>query len=294
MASDDNVVKMPTELTRLFADARRAVAMGTESKQKFIEGKLLLMASLAAIRAKFPDNETFGKSCAEHGLGENVVSKDDRSILIQWAERPEWTRTVLEKTERTSVQTIHRNEWLDSLRSPTKSPVNQKSPQVGGSKTKSVHAALQANEATGTKASHKEVARALGVSESTVTEAARDLKAARTAELGQIYYTKAQDHHVEMKLKILDKEREKSFEARVTAENKRQIDILFPQLEEIQNAAKRNEKYYREQIERHAIFTEAEYRDLLFCTHEANPSKETRERAFIALNAKKLQLTGKL
>ena len=115
MATEDNVVKLPTELARLFKDAHRAVAMGAESKQKFVEGKLLLSISLAAIRAKFEDNEAFGKSCTEHGLGENIVPKNDRYILIQWAERPEWTRMVLEKTERTSVRTIHEKEWLDSL-----------------------------------------------------------------------------------------------------------------------------------------------------------------------------------
>ena len=41
------------------------------------------------------------------------------------------------------------------------------------------------------------------------------------------------------------------------------------------------------------IFTMAEYNDLLLCTHEANPSPETRKRAFMALNARKFQLTGK-
>ena len=75
--------------------------------------------------------------------------------------------------------------------------------------------------------------------------------------------------------------------------NKIDIDKLFPTLEELQNKAKLNEKYYRELIEKHAIFTEAEYRDILLCTHEGNPSEETRKRAFMALNAKKLQLTGK-
>ena len=53
------------------------------------------------------------------------------------------------------------------------------------------------------------------------------------------------------------------------------------------------EKLYRGLIEKQAIFTEPEYRDILLCTHEANPSEETRKRAFMALNAKKIQLTGK-
>lgn len=124
--------------------------------------------------------------------------------------------------------------------------------------------------------------------------ATRELKLEDTLAPQELKLTKAQERDIEARVRILDKEREKTFEARVTEATKARIDVLFPDLEKLREDAKRNEKYYREQIEKRAVFSETEYRDILLCTHEANPSKETRERAFIALNAKKLQLTGKL
>jgi transposase len=150
---------------------------------------------------------------------------------------------------------------------------------------------LQANEAEGIKLSRKQVAEALNVSVGTVLEAARDLRAARSVE--QYTYTKAQDTHVEARVKARLAELEATFEKRVQEANQKQIKILFPDLKAIQDRAALTEKLYRSQLEKIAILTEAEYRDILLCTHEGNPSPETRKRAFIALNAKKLQLTGK-
>ena len=295
----ENVVKFPNELTNLFKDAHRAIAMGAESKQKFVEGKLLLSASLAAIRERFDDNEAFGKACSEHGLGENIVSKNERSILIQWAERPEWTRTVLEKTERTSIRMIHAREWIDqSLPSAGKSPANQKPP--GGKAFEPIADFIRAEEArTGELPRENDITRATGASSGTVHTVSAVFRALRADadSTAPLRFTKAQEHHVEMRVKTEVKsaieQLNASFEIEVQKRNKADIDKLFPDLEEMRKKAATNERYFREQMEKHAIFTEAEYRDLLLCTHESNPSDETRKRAFMALSAKRLQLTGK-
>lgn len=148
---------------------------------------------------------------------------------------------------------------------------------------------------TGKAPSRSDVAKAAAVHNSTADIVVKIVQAelAASATLSQPQFTKAQENHIEAKIRARMREMEKEFDARVTAENKRQIDILFPDLEQLQESARLNEKYYRERLESVAIFTEGEYRDILLCTHEANPSAETRQRAFMALNRKKLLLTGK-
>ena len=117
----------------------------------------------------------------------------------------------------------------------------------------------------------------------------------------EIIYTKAQEHHVEARIKAVTKELEKANKAReamfwerVTKEANASCAKRFPHLQERENDVIRAEKHWRAVASNHKpIFTDAEYRDLLLCTHEANPSEETRKRAFMALKAAKLQLTGK-
>jgi hypothetical protein len=107
-------------------------------------------------------------------------------------------------------------------------------------------------------------------------------------------FTKGQDQQIEARLKVRQAELERTFDARVTAENQKQIASLFPDLEKIRDDAKRAEKMYLGLIEKQAVLKEAEYMDILRACHPDNSAgKDVRERAFITLNAKKLQLTGK-
>ena len=221
---NETVVKFPNELNRLFDDAHRAVAMGTENKQKFVEGKILLSASLEAIRAKFKDNEAFGKSCSEHGLGENIVSRNDRYILIEWAERPEWNRTVLEKTERTSVRTIHEKEWRTTLHSPVQSPQRV-------NKAEETAKAIKAE--TGKWPTQKTLVEITGLNRRNVDNALRTAKAVEDARTApeEITYTKAQEYHIEARIKANTKDNmrmlEQQFEARVAERNREDIAKLF-------------------------------------------------------------------
>jgi hypothetical protein len=295
MASDDNVVKMPDPLERRAQKIEAAldrqddaIERGERAADDWRAATLDLAIEVAAAKAEFNNNTKKFGEWRKGRFGDNRLDPNVCAALVRWGADPEGTRKMLAGEKSQSVRVI------DLRVSKTAN-----SPSIGGSKSKSAHAALQANEATGTKASHKEVARALGVSESTVTEAARDLKAARTTELGQIYYTKAQDAHVEARVKIAIKakiaEYDKLFEARVTEATKARIDLLFPDLEKLREDAKRNEKYYRELIAKNALFTEDQVMDIVKACHPDNSaSREVRNRAFIAVNAKKLILMGKV
>ena len=286
----ENIVKFPNELTRLFEDAHRAVAMGQESKEKFVEGKLLLSSSLAAIRTRFKDNEAFGKSCAEHGLGENIINKNDRAYLIQWAERPEWTRTVLEKTERTSVRYIHEKEWLETLPHTGKSPL-----APGGKAFEPIANFIRAEEArTGELPKENDITRATGASSSTVHTVSAVFRALRANadSTAPIRFTKADHYHVEALAKARMRELEKEFEARVIAKNQEEIAKLFPDLEELQKAAVLNERYYREMVAKEAVLTLQEWHDLVFLAHNKEVSEERKKRAAQTLITNKLRLTG--
>ena len=147
---------------------------------------------------------------------------------------------------------------------------------------------------TGKWPDRKIVSELSGISERAVDNAMRTVKAVEEARAApvEITYTKAQEYHLEARLKVLDAEREKTFEARVTARNQEDIAKLFPRLQEIQDQAELNEKTYREMIAKIAVLTKAEYVDILFCVHNEHVEADRRKRAGIALIAKKLQLTG--
>ncbi len=149
---------------------------------------------------------------------------------------------------------------------------------------------------TGELPTRNEIAKAAGVHNSIADTALKVVKAEYAAKIAppQPQFTKAQEYHIEAQVKIRFRELEKEFEAHVTARNQEDIAKLFPKLQEIQDQAALNEKLYRELIAKHAIFTEVECMDIIKACHPDNSATpEVRQRAFIAINAKKFQLTGR-
>lgn len=294
MMTEDNVVKLPTELVRLFEDAHRAVAMGAEGEHKSIESRLLLMVSLAAIKAKFKDNISFGKSCTEHGLGENVISAVDRAILIQWAEKPEWTRTVLEKTDYKSIRRIHDNDWR--LSTGAKTEENQK--PAGGPKLQEAKDKILAYEAVEGKLPpadrHFQME---GVTPSTYDRAIREVRGARAqAEaLGPLKPSKTTAIHIEAIVARRLRELEREFSERVRLALLERNADYRELLEKSQKEASEKWERYDNLINSHKpIFNETEFITILTCLHPDNSaSVEKRNIAFRAFNAMKFQLTGK-
>ena len=145
---------------------------------------------------------------------------------------------------------------------------------------------------TGQWPSRTTLSKITGLSGRAADNALRTLKAVEmaTGTTTAITYTKAQDHHIRAKIKILEAE----FRDHVRRAAQKLYDENFPTLEREKLEAFQQKRDYERLFNAHEhIFTMAEYNDLLLCTHEANPSDETRKRAFMALNARKFQLTGK-
>jgi hypothetical protein len=67
---------------------------------------------------------------------------------------------------------------------------------------------------------------------------------------------------------------------------------MFPDLKQRYDDTARKEKVYTEQLNKRAVFTKAEYVDLLFCVRNEHVPQERRDRATIALEAQKLKLVG--
>jgi len=145
---------------------------------------------------------------------------------------------------------------------------------------------------TGKWPDRKTVSDISGVSPRAVDNAMRTVKAveeARTAP--EVFtYTKAQNHHLEARLKVLDAEREKTFKERVAAQNREEIVRLFPKLQEMQDQAALTEKTYREMIAKKTVLDRKIYYDLLFLSHNKEVDEDRKTRVSQFLIANKLRL----
>jgi hypothetical protein len=291
MPTDDNVIKMPGRLARLAERAKKAAHACEEAGKATFAAIIEYGDALLEGRAEFPSDEQFGQWIAREGLGQikPFDQQQERTAAMQIAELSSQGSVPWDGCPHQRPTNIM--SWWRARQKPIELQ------SYGGPKREKAVDAILAYEAE-----HGELPTAIwggtvpGVTPSTYYHTLREIKSIRAHgdTAWPLRFTKAQEHHIEALVKLKTKELESNFEDRVVEETKKRIDILFPKLEKLEESAKTNEKYYRERLESLAIFSEAEYRDILLCTHEANPSKETRERAFIALNAKKLQLTGKL
>lgn len=271
----------------LSAVVRIENAKTTDEVQKVIkEAKVLIAAARAAKNREYQEKGKEIQEMANRQLGMLMASQRDAGLMSRGG-RPSKNRVG----EKPGLKDAGIDKNLAHA-------ARKAYPEGWAPKHDQARAAVRAKLEAGATVSRNEIAKEVGSGAGTVQRAFEyergRLDGLAEAEARGATYTKAQVNHVEKLIKIRMRELEAEFEARVTDETKRRIDILFPDLEEMRRSAKLNEKYYRERLESVAIFTEAEYRDILLCTHEGNPSKETRQRAFIAFNVKKTQLTGKL
>jgi hypothetical protein len=142
----------------------------------------------------------------------------------------------------------------------------------------------------------QEAMKASGLSRIVVEPALATVKAENRIAPSTHTYTKAQEHHVEARVQVEIKaameQLHKTFEDRVLAEFKRRSEILFPRLQERQDKIAISEKYLRDQLDRHAVFTKPEYTDILFCVRNEHTPQDRRDRATIALEKHKARLVG--
>jgi hypothetical protein len=198
----------------------------------------------------------------------------------------------------------HIMAWYNEMRRehtalPTAHAVSRKAPSqkpYGGPKRDKAVAAILTYEAE-----HGELPSAVwgetapGVTPSTYYHTLREIKSIRAGAAGPLKFTKAQEQHVEAKLKAHMKRSNAEFDERVRLavleENKDYRAVLDKSKREA------SEKFlmYEELINNYnTIFTEAEFANIRFCLHPDNSaSADKRQLAFTTFNIKKLQLTGK-
>ena len=287
------VVKMPDLLERLAKRLTATLAKDSKVRSEWVETKLEQAEVLATAKGQFPNTKKFGEWLNANGFGDNIIPHEARAALIDFGTDLHRARMILERTESWSVRLVHKNEWNGRLSSAAKSP--SRGPRMAAGK-----AFVQAYEAErGKLPSEDEIAEGANTSRSTAHTISVAFKSRRNDELNPVKFTKAQDAHCEARIKAgvkaKMKEMESEFSARVVAENKRQIDILFPNLEKMQNEAERQKELYETIINNHKpVFTETEFNDIRFCLHPDNSaSTERRAHAFKTFNLMKLQLTGK-
>lgn len=245
MNENDNVVPMPNKLERKATNIKKLLGQQQSNRQEWIEMAIALAIEVLDARTEFKKDIDFGNWCACNDLR---LNKNARAALVEMGADPIRMRAVLEKSQRTSFESIHRYDWkiprVPKLRKPP-----QKLPSIEGLR--------KADE--------------------------QKIEAIIRAEFKRLQ--KQYDEMVRTLNATIEEKVERLFNERKA--------VAFPKLQEtLEKANERREMYNKLINDYHAPFTGEEYRAILLCTHEANPSEETRKRAFMALNAKKLQLTG--
>jgi hypothetical protein len=282
--TEDNVLKMPDRLERRAQKIEAAMKRRENGDKEWIEGTLELAVELAGARAELQADQAFGKWCGSR-FGTNVIPRDERAILVQWGQNPEQTRLMLEKAESHSIQMIDRR-----FRSATKPP---KVSAATTPKRTAAAATIRAQKAvTGVYPTVAQAIKASGLSRIVIEPALATVKAEDNIAPTEPRLTKADNAFIEATIKIRLQELEKTFEARVLAEYQCRANLMFPMLQEIKDRVSIRDKYLTEQLNKSAVFTKAEYIDVLFCVRNEHVSQERRDRATIALETKKIRLVG--
>ena len=145
-----------------------------------------------------------------------------------------------------------------------------------------------------------------------LTKARQEIAALRrqlavaVATEAKVQFTKAQQAHVDTAIRRRARELEKEHAAReAQLEHHFREEVIkrcneneakrFPLLQERENRAFEREEYWRKMMNNHKpIFNETEFNIIRACLHPDNSaSEDKRKTAFMAVNVKKLQLTGK-
>lgn len=327
MNAPDNIIT--PRLEKLAERALSAVRAYEAGIAKQHEGRAAAVAAVieygaALIEGRIScgqDDTRFGRWIVERGLDQTKPfdEQQERTAAMKIAQiSAQGTRTLGEcpRARPTNIMTW----WRDQQRK--KNGVIAKRESKIGRKVKAAVADAKAYmEERGALPSERDM-NALGHSDGTtstakaILEAEEAVRAEETAkreqlvkeavEVKTVKFTKAQDHHVEVKIRALTKKLEKEFAARKVeleklfwAEVGKACDAneakRFPLLQQRENKAFEMEQHWRQMINKHKpIFTEEEFNIIRACLHPDNSASEERRRtAFGAFNAQKLQLTGR-
>jgi hypothetical protein len=291
MTVEDNIIKMPDRLERRAQKIEAAMARRAKGDSEWVEATLELAVELAGARADHGnDNNAFGRWLNER-FGNRAPSHQDRAALIRWGKDPAQTRIMLENRETNSIRQID-----EGFTNPGKTPSFQ--PPVTKPRINEVEIVAATIKAeTGKWPDSKTLAQVTGKSTRAADNALRTVKAVEEAVTvpSEVRYTKAQEYHLDARLKARTRQLEADFNERVRLAMLEHNKEYRKGLEELQQKA-REQINLHEKLNNHfrPIFTEIEFMTIMTCLHPDNSaSKEKRDTAFKAFNAVKFQLTGK-
>ena len=191
MTAEDNIVKMPDRLERRAQKIEAAMARRAKGDEEWVEGTIELAVELAGARSDCGDDDTRFGAWIRGRFGDNRLPRGDQEALIRWGRDPEGTRFLFTNTTNLSIryidQTLHRNV--------------QGSPDTV--KREEAKEAIRVHKATyGVYPSVIEACRDTGLSRIVIEPALAAVKAEDRIAPSEIRFTKAQEHHVEMRVKI--------------------------------------------------------------------------------------------
>lgn len=107
----DNVVQMPSAVTRIVAQIKADLKRRAAGDKEWIDGTYDLCIHLAELRGQFSGNIEFGRACEENGLGRSVINHQTRAIAVTMGKEPDALLECLMETDRRSIETIYRLEF---------------------------------------------------------------------------------------------------------------------------------------------------------------------------------------
>lgn len=294
MAQEDNVVKLPDLLERRAIKIEAALVRKAKNEADWIEAVIELAIELGGARAELNSDQAFGEwftnrfTCAG-----KPISHQDRAILVRWgAATPDELRTVLAQEESRSIRQIDtRHPNLGKPARAYSKPVTPPPPKTTIVREEAKEVIRAYRDTHGSYPSVAEAGKVTGKSRIVIEPALAAVIAEDKIAPTTHTFTKAQDKEVEARIKVL----ESQFNERVRlAMLERNKDYLIT-LDQLKKEASEKAYHYGQMINNHnPIFTEEEFKTIIICLHPDNSaSKEKRDTAFKAVQARKLQLTGK-
>jgi hypothetical protein len=318
MADNDNVVKLPDPLERRAVKIEAALVRRDKSREEWIAATIELAIELAGARDEFVADQAFGE-WLDSRFPHVRIPKNDRAALIRWGREPDRAHAMLSKTERTSYQHIHANEWIP----PTPQPPLPPPPEPKLISMPPAQPAPQPTPLPTPKPSQAAVLKQLDRAEAirqgktvqplpldietvnSIHKQVRDLATTVPNLAGKARRSFEKTLAAEMTKLIaelnLHKERINiEAAAKIEQEVKRRLTLQLPEYEKRVTAAREREEYYGKLVRAVKVpLTQAEFETIRNILHpNAHPmatddTKKKLNDAFVILNLKKLNLTGK-
>jgi len=105
----DPIVKSKLELA--WGKIEKGLAQEAEGRKLWVDGTIELITILHDARERFPVDQEFGKWLTDNGLGEDRITRHQRTALLNMALHPDLAREVLEETNRVSWEQI----WIHQI-----------------------------------------------------------------------------------------------------------------------------------------------------------------------------------